>query len=166
MNNGDLTGLILLDLQKTFDLVHNELLLKRLSMYRVSEQSLIWFRCYLTERQQGLKYKQSVSELQHVMSGMHQSSILGPLLFIIYINDIALEHEDTELVMYADDSTEYATGKTMTILEEKLKADTDKIVMWCDENRMATNDQKTKSMLITTYHNIYKLSIKQLHVFI
>ncbi len=68
--------------------------------------------------------------------------------------------------MYADDSTEYATGKTMAILEEKLKADTDKIVMWYHENRMATNDQKTKSMLITTYQNFYKLHIKQLHVFI
>ncbi len=44
--------------------------------------------------------------------------------------------------MYADDSTECATGKTMAILEEKLKADTDKIVIWCDENRMVTNDQK------------------------
>ncbi len=54
----------------------------------------------------------------------------------------------------------------MAILEEKLKADTDKIVMWCDENRMATNDPKTKSMLLTTYQKFYKLSIKQLHVFI
>ncbi len=54
----------------------------------------------------------------------------------------------------------------MAILEEKLKADTDKIVMWCDENRMATNDQKNKSMLITTYQKFYKLPIKQLHVFL
>ncbi len=68
--------------------------------------------------------------------------------------------------MYADDSTECASGKIMAILEEQLKADTDKIVMWCDENRMATNDQKIKSMLITTYQKFYKLPIKQLHVFI
>ncbi len=53
--------------------------------------------------------------------------------------------------MYDDDSTECATGKTMAILEEKLKADYDKIIMLCDENRMATNDGKTKSMLITIY---------------
>ncbi len=98
-------------------------------MYRVSEQSLIWFRSYLTDRQQVVKYKQSVSEPQHAMSGVPQGSILGQLLFIIYINDMALEPEDTEPDMYADDSTEYATGKTMAIPEEKLKADTDKIVM-------------------------------------
>ncbi len=72
---------------------------------------------------------------------------------------------DTELDMYADDSTQCATGKANAILEEKLKADTDKIVMWCDENRMATNDQKTKSMLIT-YQKFYKLPTKQLRVFI
>ncbi len=54
----------------------------------------------------------------------------------------------------------------MAILKEKLKADTHTIVMWCDENIMATNDHKTKSMLITTYQKFYKLHIKQLHVFI
>ncbi len=68
MNNGDLTGLVLLDLRKVFDLVDHDLLLKKVSMYRVSEQSPIWFRSYLTDRQQVVKYKQSVSDPQHVMS--------------------------------------------------------------------------------------------------
>ncbi len=68
MNNGDVTSLLLLDLQKAFGLVDHELLLMKLSMYRVSEQSLIWFRSYLTNRQQVVKYKQSMSEPQHVMS--------------------------------------------------------------------------------------------------
>ncbi len=76
------------------------------------------------------------------MSGVHQGSILEPRLLILYMNDMALEPEDTELDKYADDSTEYATGKTIAILEEKLKADTGKIVMWYIENRMATNDEK------------------------
>ncbi len=74
--------------------------------------------------------------------------------------NMALEPEDTELYMYVDNSTQCATVKTMAILEEKFQADTDKIVMWCDGNRMATNDEKTKSMLITTYLKFYKLPIK------
>ncbi len=57
-------------------------------------------------------------------------------------------------------------AKQMAILTEKLKTDTDKIVLWCDENRMATNDQKSKSMLIRICQKFYKLPIKQLHVFI
>ncbi len=65
--------------------VLNLLLLKKVSMYRVSEESLIWFRSYLTDRQQVAKYKQSVSAPQHVMSGVPQGSILVPLLFIIYV---------------------------------------------------------------------------------
>ncbi len=68
------------------------------------------FRSYLTDRQV-VKYKQSVSELQNVVLGVPQGFILGPLLFIIYMNLMALEPEDTERDMFVDDSTECAAGK-------------------------------------------------------
>ncbi len=76
MNNDDPTGPVLLYFRKAFDLINHELLLKKLSMYRVSEQFLIWCRSYLTERQQDVKYKQSLSEPQLVMSGMPQGSVI------------------------------------------------------------------------------------------
>ncbi len=105
INKGDLTGIVLLDLCKAFDLVDHNLLLHKLSMYRISDRSLKWFKSYLTDRQQVVKFKQSVSDPLQVVSGVPHRSILEPLLFIIFMNDITLETEDTELDMYADDLT-------------------------------------------------------------
>ncbi len=152
MNNGDLTGP--LRSPKSIWFGRTWAVTKKLSMYRVSEQSFIWFRSYLTDRQQVVKYKQSVSEPQHVMPCVPRGSILGPLLFIIYIGHITL-HVCWWLnrMCYRQDNGHFW---------RKLKADTDKIVIWCDENRMATNDQNTTSMLRTTYQKFYK----QLNVFI
>ncbi len=96
---------MLLDLCKAFDLVDHNLLLHKLSMYRISDRSLKWFKSYLTDRQQVVKFKQSVSDPLQVVSGVPHRSILEPLLFIIFMNDITLETEDTELDMYADDLT-------------------------------------------------------------
>ncbi len=67
------------------------------------------------------------------------------------MNNIALETKDTELDMYADDSTLTATGKTIETLDDKLNSDMESIVVWFDDKRMAMNTDKTKAMLITTY---------------
>ncbi len=75
------------------------------------------------------------------MPVLPQGSIMGPLLFIIFMNNMALE--DRELDMYADDSTLTATGKTIETLDNNLNSDMESIVAWCGDNRMVVNTDKT-----------------------
>ncbi len=79
---------------------------------------------------------------------------------------MALKTEDTELDMYADDSTLTATGISIETLDDKLNSDMESIVAWCDDNRMAVNTDKTKAMLIPTYQHFHKLPVKQLQIYI
>ncbi len=161
----DLTGSVLLDLCKAFDLVDYNLLVYRLSMYIISDRPLKRFKFYLTDRQQVVKFKTVSGPLQ-LVSGVLKGSILPSLLFIIFINDMALETEETKLDMYADDSTLIATGKSIETLDDKLNSDMESIVAWCDDNIMAVNTDKTKAMLITTYQHFHKLPVKQLQIYI
>ncbi len=118
----------------------------------------------MTNRKQVVKVKSAVSESADVVSGVPQGSILGTLLFIIFMNDLALETENSELDMYADDSTLAASAKTLTLVEQKLSSDAAKVEDLCDTNKMAINADKTKCMLLTTTQRFNSLNVKELNI--
>ena len=150
MNDGLMTGVILLDLRKAFDLVNHTLLLEKLKLYQCCGKTLEWFTSYLNERKQMVNFKNNISDPELVKSGVPQGSILGPLLFILFMNDIPLEINEGALEMYADDSTVSVSGKTVKEIETKLNTSARQIATWCSENKMAVNVEKTKSLLVTT----------------
>ena len=109
-DNGKLSATLLLDLKAGFDVIEHTVLISKLKEYGLSELTLSWFESYLTNRSQCVQIESSLSDYKLVPWGVPQSSILGPLLYIIYINELpevvkSEEHPDSNIIIYADDNS-------------------------------------------------------------
>ncbi len=144
--------MVLIDLRKAFDLVDHKLLVHKLSLYGCKTRSLNWFKSYLCERQQCVSYDGHMSSCMTMSLGVPQGSILGPLLFIVFMNDLVLEVE-TNLEMYADDSTLYDSG-SVEYINDSLSTDLQPVNSWITENCMVLNYDKTESMLLGTLQKV------------
>ena len=144
IDRGLLNGIVLLDLRKAFDLVNHEILLEKLEIYGCSAGSMTWFASYLTGRKQMVSFRGHLSDIETVTVCVPQGSILGPLFFIIFMNDMPLNTGSHDPVdMYADDSTVSASGNTLEHRQASLKNDLENVLQSCDVNRMVMNTDKT-----------------------
>ena len=139
MDNGLMTGAVFIDLRKAFDTVDYARLLSKLPIYGIKSKELCWFENYLFCRKQFVSYDGVLSEIQAISCGVLQGSILGPLLFLLIINDIDENLRQCEMTLYADDSVLYVGGKTCDIIEEKLNSDLEQIANWFDQNNLVVN---------------------------
>ena len=160
-NVGNKTAAIFADMSKAFDTVNHSILVNKLENYGVKGQILEWIKNYLNSRKQCTMVNGTRSTLRNIECGVPQGSILGPVLFLIYIND--LEHCCTNVHMrfYADDTVLYVSGNDLDVLQPTMQASLDKIVYWCAQNKLSLNINKTKYMIFTSKKNFnIKMDLK------
>ena len=126
IDDGNLTGATFIDFTTAFDLVEHTILLKKLALYKFDESTLLWFRSYLRNPKQSVHIGGSKSKYLDVVSGVLQGSVLGPLLFLVYINDLPLHVEKSKLDMFADDVTLHSSSADMNVIENNLNCDIEK----------------------------------------
>ena len=135
-----------LDLSKAFDTLEHDILIHKWQYYGVSGSALRLFKNYLTERKQYVVYNETRSEFGSISTGVPQCSILGPLLFIIYINDIAQSTSHFNFITYADDTTlcgAHTSHNDAKTTEHELN----KVTEWLKINKLSLNVKKTKAMV-------------------
>ena len=146
MDKQKATGALFIDLKKAFDLVDHECLLYKLEHYGIRGQALCWFQNYLTNRTQRVKYADELSPSCMLNYGVPQGSVLGPLLFVLHINDLP----KCVFSMYADDTVIYFSSSNTGDIVETLQNDLDRVAQWMISSRLVLNEVKTKVMFFGT----------------
>ena len=145
-------GAVLMDLSKAFDCINHELLIAKLHAYGFGIEALKMIHNYLTNRKQRVKINSTFSTWSDLLMGVPQGSVLGPLLFNIYINDLFWIGEYTEVCNLADDTTFYSSNIDLSELMRQLEHDSHLAIEWFESNYFKLNTQKCHLLLAGCKH--------------
>ena len=138
---------VFIDLSKAFDTVDHQILLAKLNMYGIQGKSLQWFESYLSERKQYIEIDRENTSYLDITCGVPQGSILGPLLFLIYINDLSKVSNIITPIMFADDTNLFYSDRNIKNLFEKMNIELQKVSEWLRANKLSINIGKTNFLL-------------------
>lgn len=138
---------VFLDLSKAFDTIDHDILLQKLNLLGVRGVVNNWFGSYLSNRQQFVEISHKRSTLMRISCGVPQGSILGPLLFILYVNDLVNATKDCNVIMFADDTNLFFSSKNLTDLEKTINRELQNICLWFNLNKLSLNVKKTNFIL-------------------
>ena len=151
INSGKPTVLALLDLKKAFDLINHKLLLIKLNSYGIRGLPLQWLSSYLTNRTQKTKVNNVISDSKPISAGVPQGSILGTIIFILFVNDVfQLNSIDIEIFLYADDTAIIFSADCEFVLQTIINNFFDKYCLWCTTNCLVLNPAKSNFL---TFNN-------------
>ena len=156
-NKGNITLAAFIDIKKAFDSVNYNILIKKLENYGIRNRTLTLIENYLSRRQQCTVANNTRSTLLPLTCGVPQGSILGPLFFLLYINDCIQPDDDHKTILYADDSVLYVSGKNLNVLTFRLKTALTSFLSWTSINKLTLNQSKTKLMTFASSKKINKL---------
>ena len=162
IDNGKMIGVVLVDFKKAFDLVVYQILLDKVSVYGIRDEALMWFK-YLYHTQRQVSVKTCISDFKQISDGVPQGSILEPLLFLLFINDLPLYTNTVCIDLYADDTTLYDIQDSMEKIENNLQSALNNLHVWCRNNGMILNSSK-KVLLVTTNQKRQRLHNENLNL--
>ena len=148
IDNGLLNGVVFLDLKKAFDTIDHSIILRKLQFYGIEQESLKWFQSYLDDRKQVCCVNGHMSNSRSVSCWVPQGSNLGPLLFLIYINDLQNCLSTASPRMFADDTNVSLASSTLFELENMLNQELQNLNIWLKVNKLSLNIAKTEFMII------------------
>lgn len=150
IDRGEFVGSVFLDFTKAFDTVNHPILFNKLESLGITGPALTFLKNYLLDREQIVCVRGAYSESKVINQGVPQGSILGPLLFCIYINDLSDSLNISNTILYADDTTISLSDKSLPSLLLKLNNELAKVVEWCQLNHLILNPVKTQFMIFKT----------------
>ena len=144
---------------KDFDTVNHGILLKKLEHYGIRDNMLDWFQSYLSYRKQYVDINGKSSDLLDITCGVPQGSVLGPLLFLIYINDLPNISKILNFYLFADDTNIYYESSSLDKLERTVNRELNKLFLWLNVNRLSLNIDKTNFIVFHPYNKPIKKRI-------
>ena len=158
LDEGKFACEVLIDLQKAFDTVHHDILLSKLNHYGVRGASYQWFKSYLTGRQQYTTIAHLKSDLRSINYGVPQGSVLGPILFLLYINDLNQAIVHSKVHHFADDTNFLYASHSLKKINKAINFDLSNLVQWLRANKISLTVNKTELVIyqITKKTNLQK----------
>jgi len=155
---------IFIDLSKAFDTVNHDILLQKLVKYGVRNGTLNWLQSYLNNREQVVFYGDDHTKRKTIQCGVPQGSILGPLLFLIYINDLKNISSTLHSILFADDTTIFYSHSCISTLFKTLNNELKYLSLWFKVNKLSLNKTKTKYLIFHKNSNALPLQLPKLYI--